>query len=997
MDRCNELPNLKANAMLELQTHVFNTVATFARTWASSRNPAFWRTQLQTNEGSETARTGISVDYFCQRLPSWCQVGSILLIALATFVSSGVSHGADVLALPANQPLARIAFGSCEKEGRAQPIWESVVAAKPDVFIFAGDNIYADTRDMKVMRAKYARLAAKPGFQQLLRHVPVLATWDDHDYGKNDSGADYEMRVESQKIFLDFFGEPKGSRRRATPGIYDAKISGPEGKRTQIVLLDTRYFRGPLNRKPQSETKIAPSKSNGTRYAPQPDSAVTVLGDTQWKWLEQQLREPAELRLIVSSIQVVAEDHDAESWSNFPHEQTRLFRLIRDTNATGVIFLSGDVHRGELSLKDAGVGYPIFDLTSSGLTQATPAFHFVWPNRYSVGVMGWGNNFGMVKVDWERDDPEIRLQILDGAGDIAIQRIISLSLLRPGNIPTDHSKRQNAVEEAVQKRHEQLHRIRNSFSERHGQLPRTRQLIPVSFNKRKTAPHRGIYELQFRTDSDLNDPFFGDRVKVTFVRPDGSKTTAEGFYDGEHTFRVRSYCDSAGQWRWTTTSNIEELNGLSGSFQVVRSPLPGKLRKHPDDSRQLVYDNGKWFLHIGDTGYRYVVREEEHWREYIDQAARMGVTKIRTWFSQSRHNVEALFNSDRSDLNLAYWQEIDRRIAYAFQNHPHVMLQLIPFGEDTDELKRYAAGDRMALLVPRYAQARFSAYPNVLWCISNDREIVDQDKPLTGRRIRSKTIDRIGAAMAEREPWGTLLTNHQSRFKGYSFVKASWSDIITLENLDQVTGEDLLKYRELGNDPVVMDEDRYEQYRAPKNPRYFFRRLMWASLLSGGSATYGGLRTYEPHDFIPTKPSDMKNSERRGIYGYYDAVREGRLNRGGDDFVHIHKFFTDAKATLVGMKPADKIAGGNSEKWKCMQDGGVTIVYLANPDGSKPGTDSPSAKTPTVTLKLPDAKVSVRWFSPRTGAWTEGGTGDADHSSFKAPSSGDWVLLLRTQ
>jgi len=393
---------------------------------------------------------------FCCHILLLRMAWNLLLITLTMSLSSVRCQGEEVLPLSVQRPLSRIAFGSCAREDRPQPIWKAVVAAHPNVFLFAGDNIYADTEDMSVMRVKYAQLAAKPGFQKLLQKIPILATWDDHDFGADDSGADYKMRVESQEIFLDFFGEPKDSQRRTTPGIYDAKRIGPPGKRTQIILLDTRYFRGPLKRKRRDKTKNAPSKSPGVRYAPQPDSAVTLLGETQWRWLEQQLRLPAELRIVVSSIQVVSENHGGESWSNLPHEQLRLFRLIRDTKATGVLFLSGDVHRGELSLKDAGVGYPVFDLTSSGLTQAAPEFRFVWPNRYRVGVMGWGNNFGMVAVDWKRDDPEIRLQILDESGDIAIQRILPLSLLRPGSIPADQGERDEAVEEAVRKRHEQL-------------------------------------------------------------------------------------------------------------------------------------------------------------------------------------------------------------------------------------------------------------------------------------------------------------------------------------------------------------------------------------------------------------------------------------------------------------------------------------------------------------------------------------------------------------
>ena len=101
------------------------------------------------------------------------------------------------------------------------------------------------------MRAKYAKLAAMPGFKALRESVPILATWDDHDLGVNDGGSDYPKKVESQKIFLDFFGDPEDSPRRKQPGVYDAKVFGPEGKRVQVIMLDTRYFRSsPLKKKP---------------------------------------------------------------------------------------------------------------------------------------------------------------------------------------------------------------------------------------------------------------------------------------------------------------------------------------------------------------------------------------------------------------------------------------------------------------------------------------------------------------------------------------------------------------------------------------------------------------------------------------------------------------------------------------------------------------------------------------------------------------------------
>jgi hypothetical protein len=413
----------------------------------------------------------------------------------------------------------------------------------------------------------------------------------------------------------------------------------------------------------------------------------------------------------------------------------------------------------------------------------------------------------------------------------------------------------------------------------------------TSFATGATYRHRGFYEFSLKTSQTPLNPYTDVKLQIVFERPNGSKVSVDGFYDGGGTFKARAYCDTVGKWRWKSSSNVGDLSGKSGAFEVRPSTLPGKLRLHKADRRQFAYDNGQWFLHIGDTGYRYVTQTEPKWKEYIDQAARMGATKIRTWFCQGRSDVQILFANDRKELNLEYWQEIDRRLQYAFQKYPRIIFKLIPYGEDTQELRRYEAGDEASKLIAQYAQARFSALPNIHWCISNDREIVPGGR-LTGRKVLRRTIDKIGKDMAAREPWGTLLTNHQSRFKGYDFVDAEWSDIIMLEDMDQTDGRIFKEYYSTRAEPMVLDEDRYEHWRNPRHDRYFFRRLMWAALLSGGHTTYGGVRTYEPYD-----------ANDSGVMGYYDAVAAGKLERGGDDFIHIHKFFDDTGLTLVGMKP----------------------------------------------------------------------------------------------
>jgi alkaline phosphatase D len=325
------------------------------------------------------------------------------------------------------KPLTRVAFGSCAHQDRPQPIWETIVKSKPDLFLFIGDTIYADTEDIKEMRRLYAQMAARPGWKKLLATCPVLATWDDHDYGGNDLGSEYPKKKESQQVFLDFFNVPKDDPRRRQEGVYHAGVLGPPGKRVQVILLDTRYHRSAL--------KVDPKRPRGKgQYVANTDPTATILGAAQWKWLSEQLKKPAELRLICSSIQLVPEDHGFEKWMNFPRERERLFQLIRDTKAAGVVILSGDRHLGELSVMDAGVGYPLYDLTSSGLNQGSRRWRALETNRHRVATMNRGDNFGMVRIDWGRDDPRITLEIIDDEGDAMIRHKIPLSRLQPGRL-----------------------------------------------------------------------------------------------------------------------------------------------------------------------------------------------------------------------------------------------------------------------------------------------------------------------------------------------------------------------------------------------------------------------------------------------------------------------------------------------------------------------------------------------------------------------------------
>jgi len=331
-----------------------------------------------------------------------------------------------------DRTLTRIGFGSCAEGGKEQTIWEAVLAAKPGLFVFLGDNIYGDTRDMAVLRAKYAELARQPGFAKLRDTTPLAVTWDDHDFGEDDAGGDYPQKEASRQVFFDFWSEPADSPRRARDGVYASYVFGPPGRRVQVILLDLRYNRTPLV-KPEPGVRHYRSWAMARYkkglevpgpYARNPDPKATMLGERQWQWLERQLETPADVRLIGSSVQVLADFPGWEGWSLFAQDLQRLIELVRRTRANGVVFLSGDMHYAELSKLDVNVPYPLWDLTSSGLTEVWPV---PTPNARRVSDVIREPNFGLVDIDWQGAETTVTLSVVDQHGARRIEKRLSLT------------------------------------------------------------------------------------------------------------------------------------------------------------------------------------------------------------------------------------------------------------------------------------------------------------------------------------------------------------------------------------------------------------------------------------------------------------------------------------------------------------------------------------------------------------------------------------------
>uniref|UniRef100_M4C1D9 PhoD-like phosphatase metallophosphatase domain-containing protein n=1 Tax=Hyaloperonospora arabidopsidis (strain Emoy2) TaxID=559515 RepID=M4C1D9_HYAAE len=351
--------------------------------------------------------------------------GSALAAAVAVFVRcSASSTGTEltVLASPRVQdlekPLQRVAFGSCNDQSFPQPLWPKIAAHEPELWIWMGDNIYADMKELgeprrsvsarprdmfveaspEVLVQRYNKLMANTGYAAFVKRTPVIGIWDDHDYGINDGGKMFSYREESQE------------------GIYTSYTIGSGEQTVKFILVDNRYHRDAYGMK------------NGT-----------LLGETQWEWLGNELlTSTAAFNVIVSGVQILPGDRYpiAECWGRFPSERERMLKLLLASNAKGVILLSGDVHFSEINQVVCSKGAnKITEITSSGMTHSWMEFHvpsvkhvmallftyanfmLPWEFRLTQKSFYGHLNWGSIEIDWDHKPHPVATVQVHGADD----------------------------------------------------------------------------------------------------------------------------------------------------------------------------------------------------------------------------------------------------------------------------------------------------------------------------------------------------------------------------------------------------------------------------------------------------------------------------------------------------------------------------------------------------------------------------------------------------
>jgi alkaline phosphatase D len=391
-----------------------------------------------------------------------------VLALLSCILRAGVAHGSRPAGVPPPAHLdradLRFAFGSCSRHDKPQSVWGAVRAVAPDAFVWLGDVIYADGKvngtrayvGNERHRAAFETQLEHPEYAALARETKIVGTWDDHDFGFNNAGAEWEEKPFAKQVFLDFLGVPADSPRRERAGVYAhhtfRNLGRDKNRSARLILLDTRFHqraeRGELLGEDQwrwLERALgvrAGSRRVGTTSADDAASKSPSSSDEHSREYREPFIEaeedddddPVDVVVIGSSIQVHAETQKlvdglfegVESWNEFPNEKKRLLDLVERSRAR-VVFLSGDVHHAEIiaSPPRCALPYELVEITSSGMTHGIldevpkkhglrafvrlliPAFlpRWLWPD---VGGLQRARfihrNWGEVAIDFGDDD-----------------------------------------------------------------------------------------------------------------------------------------------------------------------------------------------------------------------------------------------------------------------------------------------------------------------------------------------------------------------------------------------------------------------------------------------------------------------------------------------------------------------------------------------------------------------------------------------------------------
>jgi alkaline phosphatase D len=286
--------------------------------------------------------------------------------------------------------------------GGDSSVFETMAREKAAFMLWLGDNWYTREADYYSdwglwYRAHHDR--RQTVLQPFLKAMPHYATWDDHDYGPNNSAASYIFKEESRRVFMNYWANP--SYGHGGEGIY-TMLSYSD---VDLFLCDDRWWRS------------ADEMKDSVNGAPNPEKVM--LGTKQLQWLKNSLLfSTATFKIIVVGSQVLNPVSPYDKWRTFSAEYNDLMDFLKSYNLGGVLFMTGDRHHSEIIKVERPGAYPLYDITISPLTSGTHTFSGPEAsNPFRVLGIDEKQNYGRITVSGVKGQRTLRVDFLGIKGE----------------------------------------------------------------------------------------------------------------------------------------------------------------------------------------------------------------------------------------------------------------------------------------------------------------------------------------------------------------------------------------------------------------------------------------------------------------------------------------------------------------------------------------------------------------------------------------------------
>lgn len=297
---------------------------------AAAPGPVALQVVSQTSGGEETSKTyrteALAEHDLCVKFtvvdlaPSTTYEGTIVESA-ATGKLADPHCQIRTPAAPETPAKVALAFGSCASSTKFFEIWDKIAEVGTDALVLMGDTPYIDKTDLPFNRQCHREFLRIPTLNALARSRPLWGTWDDHDFGGNDTDGKVKNKPQIRQAFCEYralesFGDGEH-------GIYTKFRYGG----VEVFMIDPRYF---------SQTEMSPVDPE----------KPTCVGKKQWEWLLAALEQStAPFKVLATGmIWDDKENKEKDDWGTYAHERDAIFDFLGEKKISGVILLSGDIH-----------------------------------------------------------------------------------------------------------------------------------------------------------------------------------------------------------------------------------------------------------------------------------------------------------------------------------------------------------------------------------------------------------------------------------------------------------------------------------------------------------------------------------------------------------------------------------------------------------------------------------------------------------------------------